>query len=654
MIDGLSSSSEARPSLAAYRTVARNLPDTTVLMYDRHLRYVLAEGQALPVLGFSTNRVLGYTLREALPTPEADLFEPHYRAALAGLESRIPRQYGTSVYDIRIYPARDDDGVVFAGMVICQDVSVQHQTLANLHVSERRNRALLDTIPDYMVVLDREGRIIDQSPVIQNGFRMPNAVVGVNLRDLGLPSVLVRDVFNLIESTLQTGALQTVVVQTDYFEQNGFYELRGMPLTDSHVMIMARALTELYLARNTLQRRIDELSALREIEDKLADTLDVERVLDIGFEAAMSVSGARNGGLVLFDDQNRMTIQRVVGLTDAETLHKLFEQKVGIAGRAIKTGQPEFTPDVAKDPDYYAVDTKTIAQITIPLHAHNHQLGLLVLDTDIRGRFTEDTYRIVLLLARRIAVALDNALLHDKLKRQHDRISELERLKTEMLKLGAHDLRNPLTIISNYLNLLESDARAAGQDQMLDPIQEISQAADRIRSIADDILDAERAELMLRGVLMEPLEFNTTLREAARALRASADLKHQTYQMDWTSDIMNGRGDGPLISAAATNLIANAIKYTPEGGAIRVVLSRRDKLLYFEVIDNGYGVPEASQALLFEPMHRAKTKETRNIEGTGFGLYLVRLIVQRHGGDVFFTSVYRKGSTFGFWLPIDA
>lgn len=653
MVDG-QPSFEARPSLAAYRTVARNLPDTTILMFDRNLSYLLAEGQALPILGFSTNRVVGYTLREALPTQEADLFEPYYRAALAGLDSRIPRHYGASVYDIRIHPARDDDGVIFAGMVICQDVSAQHQAITGLHASERRNRTLLETMPDYMVVLDREGRIIDQSPSSLERFGMPDALTGVNLRDVGLPNRLVREMFNLVEATLNTGTLQSVVVQTDHFEPNGFYELRGMRLNDSHVMVMARTLTELYLARNTLQRRVDELSALREIEDKLADTLEVDRVLDIGFDAALSVSGAREGGLALFNNGNRMSIQRVVGINDVNALYSLFERGLGIAGRVMRTGQPDFTPDVSKDPDYYAIDAKIVSQITIPLNAHGHQIGLLVLDTDIPGQFTKDTYHIVLLLAGRIAVALDNALLHDQLKRQHDQISELERLKTEMLKLGAHDLRNPLTIISNYLNLLESEARSAGRESMLDPIQEIGQAAERIRAIADDILDAERAELMITNILMEKLEFNAALYEAVKAMRPSADLKHQSYEIEWASEGMLGRGDSPLISAAASNLISNAIKYTPERGNIKVSLSRQQGRLHFEVTDNGYGIPAKSQPMLFEPMHRAKTKETRNIEGTGFGLYLVKLIVQRHGGDVFFTSTYHQGSTFGFWLPLDA
>jgi len=621
-------------------------------MFDRNLRYTLAEGHALPILGFSTNRVVGYTLREALPQLEADLFEPRYRAALAGLDSRLPRQYGGSIYDIRIYPARDDDGVIFAGMVICQDVTIQHQTISSLHDSESRNRTLIETMPDYMVVLDRDGRVIDQSPSSSEGFKLPDVQAGVNIRDVGLPSLLVRQIFNLIEATLTAGILQTVVVETNHFEPNGIYELRGMCFNNTQIMLMVRTMTELYAARNALQSRMEELVALREIEAKLADTLDIERVLDAGFESAMSISGARGGVLAMFNNGNKLTIHRVIGVEDVETLSTFIQRGIGIAGRVVETGLPEFTPDVTAEPIYHAAAEGVTAQITVPLHAHGHRIGLLVIDTDIPGYFTEDTYRIIQILAGRIAIALDNATLHNQLRRQHEQITELERLKTEMLKLGAHDLRNPLTIVSNYLNMLEGHARSAGQDAMLEPILEIGLAAERIRAIADDILDAERAEMMLTGILTEEVNFNEILTDTVKAMRATADLKQHNYEILWIPDDLRGQGDASLLMAAASNLISNAIKYTPDGGTIKVCLSKHDNRVYFEVIDNGFGIPAKSQAMMFQPMQRAHTKETRDIEGTGFGLYLVKLIVQRHNGDVFFTSVYHKGSTFGFWLPL--
>ncbi|MCU0465240.1 MAG: ATP-binding protein [Anaerolineae bacterium] len=647
------SSMDTLTSLAAYRTVARNLPNTSLLMFDQQLRYVLAEGEALPILGFSTNRVLGYTLYEALPPQEVALFEAAYRDALGGQSTRMDREYGSTIYDIRIVPARNDDGVVFGGMVICQEVTAARRAEARLRESERRNRALLETMPDYMFVLDDEGRIVDQSPVGLERFGLPDVMAGVNLRDTGLPDRVVRQIFKLVQDTLRYGDLQTVIIESDHLEPNGTYEMRGLPLNPTQVMVVARALTELYLARNALQRRVDELSALREIEAQLADRLDIDYVLTVGFDAALAVSGAHNGLLALFEDNHRLSVRRLVGMSDAQSLELLIMQGRGIAGRVMKTGQPEFTPDVSLDPAYHAVIPDVVGQITIPLFAHGNRIGLLVVDTDQPGVFTEDTFSVLQILAGRIAVALDLAQLYQQLQEQHDRISELEHLKSEMLKLGAHDLGNPLMIMSHYINKLREDMKVFQRPDLDEYVNEVSEATERIRIIARDILDAGRVEMIVTGVAMNTLDLTETLAEAVKMMRPNADLKGQVYrQINWPSAPSLVKGDGPLLFAAASNLISNAIKYTPNGGRIEVSLWRDSDRMVFEVRDTGYGIPEDKYDKLFVPMQRLKSKETHKVEGTGFGLYLVKLIVQRHHGDVFFTSVHKHGSTFGFWLPI--
>lgn len=109
--------------------------------------------------------------------------------------------------------------------------------------------------------------------------------------------------------------------------------------------------------------------------------------------------------------------------------------------------------------------------------------------------------------------------------------------------------------------------------------------------------------------------------------------------------------DPAQLHEAVFNLVENAVKYTPEGGLVHVELSIEQGDAVFKVQDTGYGIPEDQQKKLFEPGFRAQSEETENITGTGWGLYLVKGIVERHGGEMIFHSEYRKGSTFGFRLP---
>jgi signal transduction histidine kinase len=102
---------------------------------------------------------------------------------------------------------------------------------------------------------------------------------------------------------------------------------------------------------------------------------------------------------------------------------------------------------------------------------------------------------------------------------------------------------------------------------------------------------------------------------------------------------------------AMTNFISNAIKYTPREGRVQVSLTGGAERVVFEVTDTGFGIPDDMQARMFQPFYRAQTRETKEIEGTGLGLHLTKNIIERHGGEIIFRSVYGQGSTFGFWLP---
>src|SRR5690606_14556866 len=143
------------------------------------------------------------------------------------------------------------------------------------------------------------------------------------------------------------------------------------------------------------------------------------------------------------------------------------------------------------------------------------------------------------------------------------------------------------------------------------------------------------------------------LRAAAEGLQANAAIKNHTMTICVPDDTVCGRGDGPLLREAAVNLIGNAIQYTPDGGRIDVVVSASGGGIEFSVSDTGYGIPPETRDKLFQPLARAGSKEARRQAGTGFGLYLVKRIIERHGGNVFFRSVRPQGSTFGFWLPAE-
>lgn len=173
-------------------------------------------------------------------------------------------------------------------------------------------------------------------------------------------------------------------------------------------------------------------------------------------------------------------------------------------------------------------------------------------------------------------------------------------------------------------------------------------------AILHDILSLERIEQRAVGGFMTRLSLKFLVEEAVKEFaQPMAEAQQKLDLQIGDVDTAMVYGDESQLYEAMSNLISNAVKYTPKNGEIRVCLRVDETHLIFEVEDNGYGIPDDRQERLFEPFYRAKAKGTEAIEGTGLGLHLVRNIVERHRGEIIFHSEFRQGSLFGFRLPLN-
>jgi signal transduction histidine kinase len=232
----------------------------------------------------------------------------------------------------------------------------------------------------------------------------------------------------------------------------------------------------------------------------------------------------------------------------------------------------------------------------------------------------------------------------------YERVSQLEQVKSDMIRIAAHDLKNPLGVVSAYLQMLiEPSPRPLNPHDVYPTVR---RSTERMMQIIEDFLSLDRIEKAAERQTMEPFDLCQVVARAVDEFTSRAAMKSQQLDSSVPDDTCIVNGDAVQIYEAVTNFIGNAIKYTPENGVIAVSLEFDDQHARFEVRDNGYGVPEAQQEKLFQPFFRAKTGETARIEGTGLGLHLTKNIIERQGGSIIFHSVYGQGSTFGFQLPL--
>lgn len=230
-------------------------------------------------------------------------------------------------------------------------------------------------------------------------------------------------------------------------------------------------------------------------------------------------------------------------------------------------------------------------------------------------------------------------------------VRELEAIKTEMIKMASHDLRNPLSNVVGYFHLLtlSLDNLLTGEHRSY--IEYVNRSLTMMNTLLEDLLTLERIESE-RGASWTQVDMTNLVEEVINGQFGSAELKKQTLTFANPAVSLRVLGSATQLRQAVTNLVGNAIKYTPDGGKIEVRLYPQDKRLIFEVEDNGYGISKERQARLFQSFYRAHEPGTEEISGTGLGLSLVKTVVERHGGAVGVESEPGKGSIFGLWLPL--
>lgn len=411
-----------------------------------------------------------------------------------------------------------------------------------------------------------------------------------------------------------------------------------------------------------LRRRVESLTILHRLYKDIAFSFNVSGLLEIACDAAMRLCRADGGYLALVSN-GELQINQFYGDYDPDELSALLAEQGGIIGHAIA----ERRALISLNPDsVVSAMTGTKAQIALPLYTSNAESrsldtlsGIMVLESTRQDRFTEDRFQLLVLLAGRVASAMENARLveavrarAEELEALYKRVSQLEHLKSDMIRIAAHDLKNPLHVLLGYMDDLAREDANETIGSFKRTFNAMQRAAERMKKIVEEILSLERIERLAEQQTMQPFDLRGKVEEAAAEFGERAAQKGLEFALEINPAHYEVNGDAVQIYEAISNFISNAIKYTPSGGRVSVRLTHADDRVRLEVSDTGVGIPDDQQSRLFEPFFRAKTKETAAIEGTGLGLHLVKNIVERHGGSVIFRSLYHQGSTFGFELPI--
>jgi signal transduction histidine kinase len=285
--------------------------------------------------------------------------------------------------------------------------------------------------------------------------------------------------------------------------------------------------------------------------------------------------------------------------------------------------------------------------VILPVRGDDRVVALLVVSGE--GQLAADARGMLQSLADIIGLGVSQAAIADELLQEAERSRRLERLKSEFLNIAAHELRSPLGIIRGYSSMLGEGLLPAAERGIA--LSRITEKAEEMARLISDMLETARLETLGLELELEPLDLLRVIEDAVHAMRPLMGGEH-TFVVTAQRASMAVVADRRRLTTMLTNLIDNAIKYSPAGGTIEIGCEDDGRAASILVRDHGIGINAEQAHLLFSRFGRLVTPETSHIRGTGLGLYLARETARLHGGDIVVTATPGGGSTFTVVLPL--
>jgi PAS domain S-box-containing protein len=238
------------------------------------------------------------------------------------------------------------------------------------------------------------------------------------------------------------------------------------------------------------------------------------------------------------------------------------------------------------------------------------------------------------------------------IERDITKAKEIDKAKTEFVSLVSHQLRTPLSAIKWQLDVILGEKGGKLSDKQKEQLKDINDANNRMIGLINSLLNISRIELGTLAVELEAARLDSIAEDVLEELASQIQTKKITIRKNYDKTLPPLEIDAKLTRIIFQNLLSNALKYTPGEGLVNLEIKKQGSDAIIKVSDNGYGIPEAQKTKIFTKLFRADNAKETDPYGTGLGLYIVKSILERTGGKVWFESKENEGTTFFATIPL--
>lgn len=463
----------------------------------------------------------------------------------------------------------------------------------------------------------------------------------------------------------------------DEHQPSHIYDMRAVKLDDGLALawrdITERKRTEAerdrllhdeQIARRIAERAVERTTRLQTVTAALSAGISFTEVAQVIVDQSLAALEGRAGFVALLTPDS--TCLDIVGADGyaPEVLHAWHNLSTSVPtpiSIAMQTGQPIWVESRAvcmrRYPVVSQIDTTNHAWVALPLLVDEQAVGGLSLSFATARTFSPEDQAYMLTLAQQCAQALARARLYAAEQQARAEAEAAVQLRDQVFGTISHDLKNPLTVIHGYVAMLRRSIAPLAipeRDQLLRKLHRIEAAVSQIFTQVHELLDVVRLRAgQPLPLTHQPLDLVAL---ATHIANVSQSLTEQhTIRVETTLPALPILGDASRLERVISNLLTNAIRYSPGGGEIILRLAQDDNPTHpcatLTVQDQGMGIPAADLPSIFEPFKRG-SNIANYIPGTGLGLASVRQIIEQHDGTITVTSTEGKGTTFTVALPL--
>jgi PAS domain S-box-containing protein len=411
-------------------------------------------------------------------------------------------------------------------------------------------------------------------------------------------------------------------------------------------------------AEEKIAKRANELQIVAQVSAQAAQNLDAQSLLKNVADLTKAGFDLYHAHIYLLDETGeRLVLAAGAGEVGdrmvAQGRSIPYNSPTSLVALAAREKRGVIVNNVQENPQFLPnpLLPKTRSELAIPLMVAGEVLGVLDVQGDQVGRFTEEDVQVKTTLADQVAVALQTSRLYSEQVQVADQLREVDRLKSEFLASMSHELRTPLNSIIGYAEVILDGIDGPINEDINEDVSAIYSSGKLLLSLINDILDLAKIEAGQLSLDADPIEVAGFLENVTDTSRILLKDTQVDLVVEVDADIPPIVGDRLRLQQILNNLISNAAKFTEEG-TITVRGKRENGMVRFEVEDTGLGIKQEQIDLIFERFRQADQSSTRRAGGTGLGLAITRQLVEMHGGDIGVESQEGVGSTFWFTMPI--